>query len=74
MDTQPVMTHVPNQGVPLVICARTLPMRPAGRPSARRDAILREIMRLARQSFRRGMAHDFRSGRDGGPRRCLPLV
>lgn len=44
------------------------------RMNARRDALIRERMRLSRRSFDRGLAGDFRAMRNGGPRRLLPLV
>lgn len=61
---------------PVVICTRALsrPVRRPWAPAAIRLAVARELMRLSRQSFDRGLAGDFRPMRAGGPRRLLPLV
>jgi hypothetical protein len=70
-DAEPVSET--RQVTRLIICAHRLT---AGRylTGPMITPAIRERMRLSRRSFDRGLAGDFRSSRNGGPRRLLPLV
>jgi hypothetical protein len=57
---------------PVIVCDRAIFGRTL--PVHKVDPVTRERMRLARQSFDRGLAGDFRPSWKGGPRRLLPLV
>lgn len=58
-----------------VICDRVLTIGRTPAPgSPMSTAIVRERMRLSRQSFDRGLSGDFRPFRQGGRRKLLPLV
>lgn len=58
----------------MIICSKPLSIGRATREPGKAEAILRERMRLSRQSFRRGAAYEYRPRVCNRSRRVLPVV
>ncbi|MFF4245194.1 hypothetical protein ACFYY2_12055 [Streptomyces sp. NPDC001822] len=58
----------------MTICTRNLRKAPNRRGAAYANAFLKELFRLQRRQYYRGIGADFRAMRNGGPRTFLPVV